>query len=768
MKSLVFILLLLLQLPSLCHAQIDDSPGWVYGFPPRAAATPEEACRLNFRMWPDEFLYLEPAPLSGIWNGAYYHCWYRLKFTGTKYRLSTFLRCGPEEHRAWPGVCTRRIWRQPKAENCSSNEPSHKVGNPVTVTSGAKVEDEIDFVWGPTDLHRIARSYRSIREAMPAAAGRKLWSFSFQRSLSVLPASSASAPSLVTITDNDGSVEQYKQTDGRYQATASDTILTPIGPGFDKWAHLQPQGLLDIYEKAGEDYRLASTHAAGGAGIVYTYDQENRLTRITDTFGRIVDIEWTPEENISAIGNAGGSVAYEYEAVGTENRLVGTYRLRSVSQQTSDKEELATTRYHYTDGDTWQSRFLLESIEHDPDVKFAQFSYDDEGRVLSSEHAGTAYRHTFSYPNRSSTVVTDPLGAVRIYSYKAINQRERITEISQPGGSGCASAAHKLTYDRDGGLSSLVKFDGLKICFANHATRNLEISRIQGLSAAESCPAASAQPAPGQRKISTRWHPVWRLKTGIAEPLRITSYVYNGQPDPDGKVFTCANGGKLPDGSPIAVICKRIEQPTTDQTGAQGFAATAHGAARVTSYAYNAMGQILSSTEVSGAGGGNTTGYEYYSDTAPSHTSGDLHKVTDAKGHTTEYLEYTPSGLATSIRTPQGTVTERSYDALQRMTRHVIAAGTPDAETTSFSYNPAGLLSRVDLPDLSYLQYSYDQAERLTAITDKAGNSVEYTLDGMGNRIREEIRDASGTLTRQITRVYDVLNRLQDSTEKTK
>ncbi|UGQ47858.1 hypothetical protein [Massilia endophytica] len=768
-RAAAVLVFLWLQPFSGCRAQ-EDADGWLYAWPLFSTApTPEEACRRIDRILKDEFLYAAPALISGVWSGLIYDCTYRLALTGTTFRLSTSLHCSGGKIPAWPGVCTRPVRRQPKKPPaCSSNDPSYTVGNPVSVTLGAKVEDAVDFLWGPSALHRIVRSYRSIREAMPGSAGHQLWSFSFDRGFDVTQPASASRPSTITITDSYGNTDVYKPEADNYRSATSGGVLKPLSSDHAKWAHLQPDGMLDVYEKVDNEFRLTSSHTSAGMEISYAYDQSNRLSQIMDTFNRTVDLRWTAEGNLATIQNATSISAYEHEAVGGETQLRNLYRLRSVSRQSADKQELASTRYHYLDGSTWQSRFLLSGIEHEPGVQFAQFSYDDEGRVLSSEHAGGAYRFTFAYPNWSSTVVTDPLGAVRTYTYDEVNWRDRITEISQPGGSGCAPAARKFTYDLEGNLVSLVKFNGQKTCFANHATRGLEITRVEGLNDTERCPAASVAPSAGQRKISTRWHPVWDVKTGIAEPLKITSYIYNGQPDRDGKILQCAGNGKLPDGSPVAVICKRIEQATTDQSGGQGFAAAANGAARVTTYTYNAFGQMLSSAEFVGPGRSNTTRYEYYADTSPSHTMGDLWKVADPDGQVTEYLEYTTSGVPTKIRTPQGAVTERSYDVLQRLTRHVTAAGTPGARTTDFSYNAAGLLIRVDLPDSSSLAYSYDQAERLTAITDKQGNSIQYTLDSMGNRIREETRDASGTLTRQVTRVYDVLNRLQDSRENSK
>jgi len=68
------------------------------------------------------------------------------------------------------------------------------------------------------------------------------------------------------------------------------------------------------------------------------------------------------------------------------------------------------------------------------------------------------------------------------------------------------------------------------------------------------------------------------------------------------------------------------------------------------------------------------------------------------------------------------------------------------------------------LPDGTTLGYSYDAAHRLTGVTDARGNSVTYTLDNAGNKTGEQVKDPSGTLQRNVTRVYDALNRVQQVT----
>jgi YD repeat-containing protein len=72
-------------------------------------------------------------------------------------------------------------------------------------------------------------------------------------------------------------------------------------------------------------------------------------------------------------------------------------------------------------------------------------------------------------------------------------------------------------------------------------------------------------------------------------------------------------------------------------------------------------------------------------------------------------------------------------------------------------------LTKVTAPDGSYVQYTYDGAHRLTQLQDGLGNKIVYTLDAMGNRVKEQAYDPSGALARARQQVFDNLNRLHQS-----
>ena len=296
-----------------------------------------------------------------------------------------------------------------------------------------------------------------------------------------------------------------------------------------------------------------------------------------------------------------------------------------------------------------------------------------------------------------------------------------------------------------------------------------ETTRIEGLLGGNGgavcssvLPVGATLPA-GSRKISTQWHPDWKLPVQVSEPGRRTTYVYNGQPDPfaGNATASCApTNATLIDGKPIVVLCRQVEQATTDANGAQGLTAALQSgvANREQKWTYNGYGQVLTHdgprTDVA-----DVTTYAYYSDTTADHMPGDLRSLTNAAGHLTQYTKYDKNGQLLESVDANGTVTTMTYDARQRLLTQSVGG-----QLASYEYWPNGLLKKATQPDASFISYGYDAAQRLTSITDSSGNSITYTLDNSGNRTAEQVKDVQGTLRRQLTRAFDALGRVQQTT----
>ena len=178
---------------------------------------------------------------------------------------------------------------------------------------------------------------------------------------------------------------------------------------------------------------------------------------------------------------------------------------------------------------------------------------------------------------------------------------------------------------------------------------------------------------------------------------------------------------------------------------------TANGKTRIWKYTYNSAGQVLTAT------GPRTdivdvTTYTY-------DTQGNLSSIKNAANHVTTLTNYDANGRVGRITDPNGLVTDMTYSP-----RGWLTSKTVGGEQTSYGYDGVGQMTKVTLPDTSFITYTYDPAHRLTAITDSQGNKITYTLDNMGNRTGEQVKDPQGILVRNTTRTYDALNRLQQIT----
>ena len=357
-----------------------------------------------------------------------------------------------------------------------------------------------------------------------------------------------------------------------------------------------------------------------------------------------------------------------------------------------------------------------------------------------------------------------PSGAARQITYGMVAGASVPVSMSHPAGAGAPASTTQYLHDANGNVIGEDLSTGSRTCRSYDQGRNFEQSRVEGLATGGNCnvTAPGASLPAGARKTSMQWHPDWKYGVRVASPGGVVSFVYNGQPDPfnGNAVLNCApSTALLPDGKPIAVLCKRVEQATTDATGAQGFNATLQAGvpAREWKWTYNAFGQVLTEdgprTDVN-----DITTYEYYTDTTADHTKGDLKKVTNGVGQVTQYTKYNPHGQVLESLDANNVLTVNTYDLRQRL-----LSTTVGGQATTYTYDPVGQLKKVTLPDTSWVGYDYDDAHRLVAVYDHKGNRTVYTLDNAGNREAEETSDPNGSLKRQLTRTMDALGRVQQT-----
>lgn len=480
--------------------------------------------------------------------------------------------------------------------------------------------------------------------------------------------------------------------------------------------------------------------------------------QLKDNFGRKVVFQYTNGGALSGFKDPAGSIIkYATSSIPSTREVV----FSEVTYADGTKK-----KYTHGEGTSGAAETALTGIYDENNDRYATFEYSFLGNAVSSELAGGVDK----YMVWEGSSVMRPTGQRLYYSTQNIAGMLRVTEELD----GNYNFKKSFTYDAVGNLTSRDDFTNKRTCYTNDPARNLESSRVEGLDNTEVCstvtPANAVLPT-GSRKVSTSWHPDWILESRRAESGQITTYVYNGQPDPTAgnAVVSCAPASALlPDGKPIAVLCKKVEQATTDANGAAGFAAASQAgvAARVWKWTYNQYGQVLTEdgprTDVS-----DITTYTYHAATAftgvdPNAvgvTLGDLKSVTNAAGKTTNYTKYNKHGQLLESSDPNGVVSSFTYDLRQRL-----LSATVGGLKTSYAYDAAGQLKRVTRPDTSWTGYDYDPAHRLVAVYDNLGNRIDYTLDNAGNRTAENVKDPGGLLKRQLARSIDALGRVQQTT----
>lgn len=628
-------------------------------------------------------------------------------------------------------------------------------GNPVNSATGLKTQ--FQTLLGPAAPGGLEYSltYGSrLNAPVPRFAHGAGWINSHERSLTVVAVDPVSiAPTVIVARRPSGSSVVFRlQPGGDYAADADADRLIHYptnGSSFEAWVYLDARA--NNIESYGPFLgngmaMLAHVNPAAGGGSTALSSGSQFAGISEDGSGRYVLFTYDTSGRVSKTTYAGttSSIGFDYDA---SNNLV-----RITWQDNTSRSFL------YED-----ARFPnnLTGIVDENGDRFATWTYDALGRATNSQHAGGADEVTFSF-GPTSSVTTDSLGAARVRTFTVVQGVTRGATLSQPGGSGCGAASSAMSYDGNGNVASVDDFVGNRTCYGYDLSRNLETTRVEGLPQSTSCGSVigvgSALPA-GARRISTRWHPEWTFAIGQAQPGKLATYVYNGQPDPfaGGAIASCApiNPALSPPLSkPLTVVCKQVEQATSDVDGSTGFSAGLQPGVpnRQSSWTYNGAGQVLAANL---AGSGTTT-FAY--------NNRDLASITNAVGHVTQLSGYDFAGRATRTVLPGGAAIDTQYTARgwpQVVT--VTPVGAP-AQATTYSYDAVGQLKLLTLPNGSTVQYRYDPAHRLIGLTDGGGNSVDYTLDTKGNRISERRKDVDGNLARTVTRAFDALGRLESVT----
>ncbi|MGH8106307.1 MAG: type IV secretion protein Rhs, partial [Arenimonas sp.] len=367
---------------------------------------------------------------------------------------------------------------------------------------------------------------------------------------------------------------------------------------------------------------------------------------------------------------------------------------------------------------------------------------------------------SFVYNADGSSVVTSPLGQARTYNFTVINGSKKMTSMSAACPA-CGTNFAARVYDTNGKTDVETDFAGTTTD-TDYNARGLLTQKIE-----------SANKAATKRTTQTDWHATFNVPTerrilnatGVLEAK--TKYAYNArgqvtascQIDPTNTTamaYVCGSATNAPTG---------VRQSTTAYCEAADVIA---GSCPIIGLSISSNGPRTDVSDI-------TTLTYRQTDEASCATSpttcqyrkGDLWKVTNALNQTSETLAYDGAGRALQVKDANNVVTDMEYNTrgwlTARKTRGLDSASETDDVITRMEYDATGQVSKIAQADGDFINFTYDAAHRLTGISDALNNSITYILDNAGNREVEKTNDSGDNLTRNLSRVYDTLGRLQAS-----
>jgi len=474
----------------------------------------------------------------------------------------------------------------------------------------------------------------------PAIAHAKsfdgMWFSSLHRSLNLQRRGIGTVGFIAQAIRSDGQIVTFDHPSATsYNPVANGVVikLTPELNGGD------PTNRLFLTDKAGN----IETYDTYGITTAMTAD----LVRIDYVDGGYVNFTYANRLLTRATDQTGRTVRFQYNTVGSGSRITKittpdgrfiafAYDANQMLEQITWPDGKTLQYLHENASFPW----AVTGVVDENSSRLFTFGYDAQGRAVDSKYANGAEHYAVSYgtpPTLSVSEVWDgtyrvmnryynwtppqgvsitgPDGVSSAVGSTAVNGMNLVSSKSQPAGSGCAASSNASTYDAVGNVLSQDDFQGQRSCFS-YDSNNRETVRVEGLANTVNCatvlPANAALPS-DSRKITTTWHPDWRLPVRTSAPGSVTTNIYQGQVDAfsGGALANCTPAAALPNDKPTPLLCKQVVRATTDVDGSLGLAALidTNVMQQTSSFTYDSQGRRLTSTDPLGR----ITAYTYYS-----------------------------------------------------------------------------------------------------------------------------------------------------------
>lgn len=281
-----------------------------------------------------------------------------------------------------------------------------KKANPIIVSTGNKIELEVDFISEGEEGLYLERTYNNYSMRRGLFGYRWLSNFDFALSISDDP---SARQKIIWAYRPDGRVIKFAPTSRVDRDTFYEVKSTPIAyvkKTTDTSGHViytlhTEDGMTETYDASGF---ILDRKNPQGVGWTFSYNFDHYLHFVTHTSGRHVEFLWREGNVHSVIDPAGNEFKFNRE-LGS-----GGYVGQPLGDVTKPGYPTTTITYQYSSA--YPPRLLGKTIAN---VRFSWFDYDAEGRATLSRHYANADKFTFTYTSSgASPVAAEQLPALPI------------------------------------------------------------------------------------------------------------------------------------------------------------------------------------------------------------------------------------------------------------------------------------------------------------------------------------------------------------------
>ncbi len=618
-------------------------------------------------------------------------------------------------------------------------------GNPVVLSTGNKVEPELDFSTGGEMGLYLQRTYNAYWGARGLFGNYWLSNFDY----TLVPSSDGR---MLWAQRPDGRRIKYLLDDasGHYLEEKAGPIAYVIRESDGSYQLHNEDNGIERYSAAGY---ILSLRNEQGVGWNFTYSN-NYLQQVVHSSGRTVKFVWSDGVVSQVIDPAGNVYRYSYVA-NVFGSGTGQGRLASATLPGTPE---TTISYHYEDN-RFPGALTGKSFNG---VRYSTFAYDDQGRAISTEHAGGVERFSFRYVVAATQAVTPPPKPTPPGGFVP-GESNGYCDYKPGGGRVCyqpksVGGAVPMSLQASAAATSTTKDIPKKLSVTETSPLGRETTyvyvddrliEVSG-NATSHCPASYKEKtydANGYEDIVSDFsdnytdfdydpqgHLLKKVEAKGTSTERTTTYAWD------------TTNNRLVRETVVGDHEVRYEYTSDGRIAKETVAdLTQYGQGRsqVTTYGYSKHSNgLLSRMVIDGPLPGSTDAVTYdYSST------GDLVGITNGLGHKTTYEDYNGLGLPGKVTGPNGDVTQYGYDARGRVTaRTDMVKGA--SQTTSYSYTGAGKLAAVRRPDGVTRQYLYDAALRVAEEFQarNGGAAYErkrYQYNNASQPVRVEVLDTA-------------------------